>query len=81
MPRWTIEFGFASPREHGLDTVDAIRAMRDGRAKVFIAMGGNFASATPDTAVTEAALRELRADGAGLDEAQPQPPRARARRR
>ena len=31
--------------------------MRDGRAKVFLAMGGNFASATPDTAVTEAALR------------------------
>ncbi|MDX1882082.1 FdhF/YdeP family oxidoreductase [Mycolicibacterium sp. 120270] len=50
-------FGIVSPREHGLDTVDAIRAMRDGRAKVFMAMGGNFASATPDTAVTEAALR------------------------
>ena len=31
--------------------------MRDGQAKVFIGMGGNFASATPDTAVTEAALR------------------------
>ena len=31
--------------------------MRDGRAKVFMGMGGNFASATPDTAVTEAALR------------------------
>ena len=50
-------FGIVSPREDGLDTVDAIRAMRDGRARVFIAMGGNFASATPDTAVTEAALR------------------------
>lgn len=31
--------------------------MRDGRAKVFIGMGGNFVSATPDTEVTEAALR------------------------
>jgi molybdopterin-dependent oxidoreductase alpha subunit len=50
-------FGITSPREHGVDTVDAIRAMRDGRAKVFIGMGGNFASATPDTEVTEAALR------------------------
>ena len=50
------EFGIASPREHGLDTVDAIRAMRDGRAKVFMGMGGNFALATPDTAVTETAL-------------------------
>lgn len=50
-------FGIVTPREHGLDTVDAIRAMRDGRAGVFMGMGGNFASATPDTAVTEAALR------------------------
>src|SRR5882757_6604937 len=53
-------FGIVSPREHGLDTVDAIRAMRDGRAKVFMGMGGNFAMATPDTAVTEAALRSCR---------------------
>ncbi|MBF6471951.1 MULTISPECIES: FdhF/YdeP family oxidoreductase [Nocardia] len=51
------EFGITSPREHGFDTVAAIRAMRDGRAKVFFGMGGNFVSATPDTAVTEAALR------------------------
>ncbi|MEU7141297.1 FdhF/YdeP family oxidoreductase [Nocardia sp. NPDC046473] len=51
------EFGITSPREHGFDTVDAIRAMRDGRAEVFFGMGGNFVSATPDTAVTEAALR------------------------
>ncbi|WP_433662869.1 FdhF/YdeP family oxidoreductase [Nocardia sp. CA-128927] len=51
------EFGIQSPRKHGYDTVDAIRAMRDGRAAVFFGMGGNFVSATPDTAVTEAALR------------------------
>jgi molybdopterin-dependent oxidoreductase alpha subunit len=51
------EFGFTAPREHGFDTVAAIRAMRDGRARVFLAMGGNFASATPDTAVVEDALR------------------------
>ncbi|MGV0806651.1 FdhF/YdeP family oxidoreductase [Mycolicibacterium setense] len=51
------KFGIVSPRKHGYDTVDAIRAMRDGRASVFIGMGGNFVSATPDTEVTEAALR------------------------
>ena len=50
-------FGITSPRKHGVDTVDAIRAMRDGNAKVFMGMGGNFATATPDTAVTEGALR------------------------
>jgi molybdopterin-dependent oxidoreductase alpha subunit len=51
------EFGFEPPREHGLDTVDAVKALRDGRARFFLAMGGNFASAVSDTEVTEAALR------------------------
>jgi molybdopterin-dependent oxidoreductase alpha subunit len=51
------EFGFEPPRDHGHDVVDTIRAMRDGRVRVFFAMGGNFVSASPDTAVTEAALR------------------------
>jgi molybdopterin-dependent oxidoreductase alpha subunit len=51
------EFSFEPPREHGLDTVEAIRAMRDGRAKVFLGMGGNFVRATPDSEVTEAAMR------------------------
>ncbi|WP_035856011.1 FdhF/YdeP family oxidoreductase [Cryptosporangium arvum] len=54
------EFGFTPPREHGYDVVDSIRAMRDGVVKVFLALGGNFVSATPDTAVTEAALRRTR---------------------
>lgn len=52
--------GFAPPRHHGFDTVEAIRAMRDGRAHVFVAMGGNFASATPDTTATLEALRRCR---------------------
>ncbi|MFE6685401.1 FdhF/YdeP family oxidoreductase [Streptomyces sp. NPDC057743] len=54
------EFGFAPPRHHGYDVVRAIRALRDGHAKVFFAMGGNFVSATPDTDVTEAAVRRAR---------------------
>ena len=54
------EFGFAPPREHGYDAVGAIRAMRDGEATVFFAMGGNFVAATPDTEVTEAAMRRAR---------------------
>jgi molybdopterin-dependent oxidoreductase alpha subunit len=50
-------FGFEPPRKDGYDTIGAIEAMRDGRAKVFFAMGGNFAVATPDTEATRAALR------------------------
>ncbi|MGH2836268.1 MAG: FdhF/YdeP family oxidoreductase [Solirubrobacteraceae bacterium] len=52
--------GFPMPREHGFDVVDAIRAMRDGRAHVFFAMGGNFLSAAPDTEATAQALRSCR---------------------
>ncbi len=51
------EFGFSPPRDAGLDTVDAIAAMRDGRVSVLVAMGGNLLSAGPDTAVTAQAMR------------------------
>ena len=51
------EFGFAPPRPHGLDTVATIRAMRDGDIDVFFALGGNFVAATPDTALTRAAMQ------------------------
>ncbi|GHH35145.1 FdhF/YdeP family oxidoreductase [Streptomyces candidus] len=54
------EFGITSPRHHGYDVVRAIQALRDGDAKVFFAMGGNFVAATPDTHVTEAAMRKAR---------------------
>jgi molybdopterin-dependent oxidoreductase alpha subunit len=50
------EFGFDPPRDHGWDTVDSIRAMRDGKIDVFFALGGNFIAATPDTDVTESAI-------------------------
>jgi len=53
------EFAFTAPREHGHDVVEAIRAMRDGKARFFMAMGGNFISATPDTEVVEHAMRQV----------------------
>ncbi|MGA4837545.1 FdhF/YdeP family oxidoreductase [Streptomyces sp. G45] len=49
--------GIEPPRAHGLDTVGTIKAMRDGRVRVFVGMGGNFALAAPDTPYTYAALR------------------------
>ena len=54
------EFAFTPPREPGHDTVDTIRAMRDGGVEVFFAMGGNFVAASPDTEATEAAMRRCR---------------------
>jgi molybdopterin-dependent oxidoreductase alpha subunit len=53
-------FGFQPPRDHGHDTVDAIRAMRDGEVDVFVAMGGNFVAAAPDTEATIDALSRCR---------------------
>jgi molybdopterin-dependent oxidoreductase alpha subunit len=57
VPALAQRLGFAAPSHHGYDTVETIRALRDGRVTVFVGLGGNFAAATPDTAVTEAALR------------------------
>ncbi len=51
------ECGIHSPRHHGHDTVASIHAMHRGDAKVFLALGGNFLQATPDTDFTAEALR------------------------
>ncbi|HUR55465.1 MAG TPA: FdhF/YdeP family oxidoreductase, partial [Gemmataceae bacterium] len=64
-PDWFLdalgrEFAFDPPREHGYDTVDAIKAMHAGKVRVFFALGGNFLSATPDTHYTAAALRRCK---------------------
>jgi molybdopterin-dependent oxidoreductase alpha subunit len=50
------EFGVAMPRAPGLSTIEAIGAMLDGRVRVFVGLGGNFAVASPDTTRVEEAL-------------------------
>ncbi|MGV3662399.1 MAG: FdhF/YdeP family oxidoreductase [Prosthecobacter sp.] len=62
MPEWFMaklerEFQFTAPRKHGYDAVAAIKAMHQGEAKVFYALGGNFLQASPDTEYTGEALR------------------------
>ena len=52
--------GIPIPRAHGLDTVGSVLAMHEGKAKVFFALGGNFAQATPDSGFTAEALRKCR---------------------
>jgi molybdopterin-dependent oxidoreductase alpha subunit len=51
---------FPPPAQRGLDAVRGIKAMHAGHAKVFIGLGGNFLSATPDTAYTARALSRCR---------------------
>lgn len=54
------EFGFAPPTATGYDSVHGVRAMRDGKVKVFVGVAGNFVRAMSDSAVTEEALRRCR---------------------
>ncbi|RFU48530.1 FdhF/YdeP family oxidoreductase [Paraburkholderia sp. DHOC27] len=57
LDRLGAAYDFAPPREHGLDVVNTIQAMLDGKVKVFIGLGGNFSIATPDTPRTWEAMR------------------------
>ena len=53
-------FGTAMPRRSGHNVLAAIGAMLDGSAEVFIGLGGNFARATPDSALVEQAMRRMK---------------------
>ena len=48
------------PREHGYDVVSAIGAMEQGKVDVFMCMGGNFISATPDSERTAKAVQNCK---------------------
>ncbi|BDZ42722.1 formate dehydrogenase subunit alpha [Paraoerskovia sediminicola] len=51
------EFGFPVPRAHGLDAVDTIRAMGEGRVRALVALGGNLVGAISDSRAAEAAVQ------------------------
>ena len=53
------EFGITVPREHGYDVVKSVQAMREGRTKVWMAMGGNMVSAVSDTHAAEEGFRNV----------------------
>lgn len=53
-------FDIDAPKHKGLDVVDAIQAMHHKKAKVFIALGGNFLSAASDTNYTAQALQNCK---------------------
>ncbi|WP_425637562.1 FdhF/YdeP family oxidoreductase [Algoriphagus yeomjeoni] len=50
-------FGFDAPEHEGVDVVKAIPAMHEGKAKLFVGLGGNFVSAASDTEYTAKALQ------------------------
>ena len=60
LDRLEATFPIKAPRQPGYGTITAIQAMLEGKAKVFIGLGGNFAAATPDTKMTEEALAQTK---------------------
>jgi molybdopterin-dependent oxidoreductase alpha subunit len=59
LDRLAEQFGFDPPRKRGLNTVEACEAVRDRSVKAFIALGGNFIRAIPETEIMERAWRHL----------------------
>ena len=47
------------PRKHGYDVVNAIKAMELGDVDLLFCLGGNFISATPQTARTSKAVQSV----------------------
>ncbi len=54
------EFNFEPPRQHGWSTVESIQAMCGGKVGVFVSLGGNFLSASPDTHRVAEGLRNCK---------------------
>ena len=53
------ELGTKMPRQNGHNVLAAIGAMLDGSARAFIALGGNFARAVPDSQLISDAMQKL----------------------
>jgi molybdopterin-dependent oxidoreductase alpha subunit len=52
-------FGFDPPRNRGHNAIEAVEAIRDGRSKALVCLGGNLAVAMSDPEVTFNAMRNL----------------------
>jgi molybdopterin-dependent oxidoreductase alpha subunit len=60
LPRLGELAGFAPPMTRGLDTVESVKAMRDGRIDGLVALGGNLVAAMSDTDVVARAVERCR---------------------
>ncbi len=59
LARLDAHFGITSPRAHGHAAVESLQAMREGKAKALISLGGNLAVAMPDPDACFEAFRKL----------------------
>jgi molybdopterin-dependent oxidoreductase alpha subunit len=58
--RIETHLGFKPPTGEGLDVVGAMKAMHEGKASLFMALGGNFLMAASDTDYTGEALQKCK---------------------
>lgn len=59
LQRLDARFGIESPRAHGHAAVESLLAMREGRSRACISLGGNLAVAMPDPEACYEAFRNL----------------------
>ncbi len=59
LDKLAAQYGFAPPRDKGMNTVETCEAILAGTASAFIGLGGNFLRAVPETGLMEAAWRQL----------------------
>ncbi|HVC39035.1 MAG TPA: FdhF/YdeP family oxidoreductase [Candidatus Dormibacteraeota bacterium] len=60
LDKLAAEFAFEPARKPGWDAVRSVAAMRDGKARVLVSLGGNLVRAISDTAVAERGMAGLR---------------------
>ena len=60
LDRYADLFGFAPPRDNGMNTVETCEALLAGSVKAFIGLGGNFLRAIPEREMIEKAWPEMR---------------------
>lgn len=59
LQRLDAAFGIESPRRHGHNAVEALKAMHEGRSRAILSLGGNLAVAMPDPEMCFAAFRKM----------------------
>ncbi len=60
LDKYAAQFGFAPPRDEGLDTVKACEGILGGEVHAFIGLGGNFLRAIPEREKMEKAWPRMR---------------------
>jgi molybdopterin-dependent oxidoreductase alpha subunit len=59
LDKFAEQYGFDPPRDKGMNTADVCEAVLAGKLRAFVALGGNFIRAVPDTVAMEETWRKI----------------------